>query len=107
KHYRSLVLKQKAKKHDHACFAWSPDDRVLAVGGLGDLIRLWEVSSGRVRREFRGHQAQATCLAFSRDGRLLASGSGDTTLLGWKILPEKERRVPYCRPATDLPSTSA
>ncbi len=92
KHHRWLVLKQKAKKRDHACLAWSPDNLMLAVGGLGDSIRLWEVASGEVRREFRGHQAQATCLAFSCDGQLLASGSEDTTLLIWKTRPEKKRR---------------
>ena len=55
--------------------------RMLAVGGLEDSIRLWEVVSGQVRREFRGHRAKVSCLAFSGDGRLLASGSNDTTLL--------------------------
>jgi WD40 repeat protein len=88
-HSRWLELNQKAKERDHACLAWSPDNRMLAVGGLGDSVRLWEVASGEVRREFRGHEGQATCLAFSREGRVLASGSEDTTLLIWKTRPGK------------------
>jgi WD40 repeat protein len=89
KQYGSLTLKQDAGDFDHACFAWSPDNRMLAVGGLDNSVRLWEMASGQVRREFRGHQAQVTCLAFSRDGRLLASGSDDTTLMIWTVRPEK------------------
>jgi WD40 repeat protein len=88
KHYRSLALQEKARERDEACLAWSPDNSLLAVGGVGNAVRLWDVASGRVRREFHGHQAEATCLAFSPDGRLLASAGQDTTLLVWKVLPD-------------------
>jgi WD40 repeat protein len=67
------------------CLAWSPDCRMLAVGGLDNAIRLWEVATARVRHEFHGHEAPACCLAFSPDGRLLASGSKDTSVLVWDV----------------------
>jgi WD40 repeat protein len=89
KHSQSLVLQQKAQHSDAACLAWSPDSRMLAVGGLDNSIRLWEVSTAKVRREFVGHVAQARILAFSPDGQLLASGSDDTTMLIWKLLADK------------------
>jgi WD40 repeat protein len=92
KHHRWLVLKQKAKDLDHACLAWSADSRMLAVGGLDESVRLWDVASGEVRREFRGHEARVYSLAFSRDGKLLASASNDSTLLIWKTSLGKERR---------------
>jgi WD40 repeat protein len=82
--HRSLVLEQAAKDEDGACLLWSADNRMLAVGGLDNSVRLWEVASGKVRREFRGHQARVNHLAFSPDGEVLASGSEDTTLLIWK-----------------------
>jgi WD40 repeat protein len=70
------------------CPVFSPDGRTLAVatfdGRAGEArVRLWEVASGKVRREFAGHTAPVASLAFSPDGRTLASGSADTTLLLW------------------------
>jgi WD40 repeat protein len=89
KNNRSLALEQEAKAGDHACLQWSADSRMLAVGGLDNSVRLWEVASGQVRHEFCGHLARASCLAFSPDGKLIASGSDDTTLLIWKTFPDK------------------
>src|SRR5262249_39691789 len=69
---------------------FSPDGRTLAVGSYRYDIRiaslvLWEVASGTVRQEFSGHEGMLTALAFSRDGRRLASGSWDTTVLLWDL----------------------
>jgi hypothetical protein len=91
---RPLLLDEDAKERDFACLAWSPDNRMLAVGGLGSSVQLWEVASAQVRRRFRGHLARADCLAFSPDGRFLASGSEDTTLLIWKVLLHGKHRDP-------------
>jgi WD40 repeat protein len=63
---------------------------MLAVGGLDNSVRLWEVASAQVRREYRGHVCQARIVAFSPDGDFLASGSDDTTLLIWKVRTEKK-----------------
>jgi WD40 repeat protein len=71
------------QSHQHIRFAFSPDGRMLAVGD--QKIQLYEVASGRLRREFTGHEGDVRCLAFSPDGRLLASGSTDTTVLIWDV----------------------
>jgi WD40 repeat protein len=73
------------------CLAWSPDSRMLAVGGLlrNNSIRLWEVASGQIRHEFRGHVRPVRSLAFSPDGQVLVSTSEDTTFLVWKLFSKK------------------
>ena len=68
-------------------FCWSPDGRMLAeVRDFSNkVIRIWEVSTGSLRREFKGHEGSVLALAFSPDSRYLASGSADTTVLIWDL----------------------
>src|SRR5262249_55846169 len=53
------------------CAAFSPESRILALGGDDGVIRLVEVASGKVVRELRGHDAEVTGVTFARDGRRL------------------------------------
>jgi COMPASS component SWD3 len=53
---------------------------------MGDrTIYLWDVATGKGPREVQGHQDVLTSLAFSPDGKTLASGSSDTTILIWDV----------------------
>src|SRR5207302_10375906 len=47
---------------------------------------IWEVASGAMRREFIGTRAAISNLTFSTNGRTLASGSGDTSVLLWDLM---------------------
>jgi WD40 repeat protein len=63
-------------------FAWSPDGRILAVARR-QTVQLWEMASMRLRSELKGHNGDVLALAFSPDGKYLASGAADTTVLVW------------------------
>jgi WD40 repeat protein len=66
--------------------ALSPDASVLAgaVSRTGD-IGLWDLTTGKQFATLTGHTGFLTALAFSPEGRLLASGSSDTTMLVWDV----------------------
>jgi WD40 repeat protein len=65
--------------------AFSPDGRRLAGASLEDSsARIWDVTTGRQVCELHGHSANVTRLAFSPDGKRLATASEDHTVKVWK-----------------------
>ena len=67
--------------------AFSPDGRLLAVGGEDHLITIRDVDGRRpwTTEPFRGHSASIWSMAFSPDGRLLAAASLDNTVSIWDV----------------------
>jgi hypothetical protein len=65
-------------------FTLSPDGKSLVTPG--ETPRLWEVATGKMRGQIRDHSASFFGIAFSPDGRLLATGSADSTVLIWDAL---------------------
>ena len=77
--------------------AFSPDGRFLASGsgkpsdavGTDGELKLWDIQTGRELLDLRGH-ITVFALAFSPDGRRLASAGGDQTIKLWDTATGKE-----------------
>ncbi|HTU91713.1 MAG TPA: WD40 repeat domain-containing protein [Gemmataceae bacterium] len=65
--------------------AVSPDGRILATGGRGGAVRLWETASGQERRAMFGDAAFVRSAAFSADGTLLATGGSNGVIRLWDV----------------------
>jgi len=81
----------------------SPDGRLAATTEDGGQItpdnptpiRIWDLWAGREILQFQGSGTYVASLAFSPDGRLLASGLDDGTILVWDMaVPQAAIRQP-------------
>jgi RNA polymerase sigma factor (sigma-70 family) len=97
------VVAQFTVPHLGAEWAWHPGGRMVACGD-GGVVRLWDVRSGKVVKEWKMPQRLAVApwnrlhsFTFSPDGRTLATGHPDGTILLWDVA------VAAARPAPLLP----
>lgn len=58
--------------------AFSRDGRFLAGGGVGNVVQVYEVATGNIKQTFKGHDAPVFAVAYSPDGRRIASSSKGT-----------------------------
>ncbi len=65
--------------------AISPDGRLLASGGNGRKVRLWDLPAGQQVGILVGHADEVHALSFAPDGRTLASGSRDGSVKLWSV----------------------
>ena len=71
--------------------AFSPDSKMVAAGfgmsydsGDGETVsRLWDATTGEERASLSGHRDAVNAVAFSPDGKTLATGSSDSTMRLW------------------------
>ncbi len=97
--------------------AFSPDGQLLALANRVDgtmalheslfprppanreQIQLVRMADAKMIRGFSGHLGGIDCLSFSPDGRRLASGGHDTTVLLWNVPSLRENKAPLLESA--------
>jgi WD40 repeat protein len=79
----------KVEQDSLGSIAFEPGGKVVAMSASGEregsIIRLCELATGREISRLEGHQGSVSALAFSPDGKRLASGGSDTTVLTWDV----------------------
>jgi len=72
------------KGKDILALAFSPDGAILAWGLEDRTFQLNEILSGKTLRTLTGHPGRVTALAFSPNGKRLASGDGNGVIRLWR-----------------------
>jgi WD40 repeat protein len=77
--------------HHVTCLAISPDGKILAAGNTDNTITLWDMATGQERSRLTGHLSTPIALAFSPDGKTLASSADsfdrDKAIRLWDVQP--------------------
>lgn len=69
--------------------AISPDGRLAMSCGQDQIVRLWDVNTGKPAAELKGHSAWIYSIGFSSDGKRIISGAEDNKVKIWD-LPTKQ-----------------
>jgi len=65
--------------------AISPDGHIIVSGSRDKTIKVWNLHTGKLSRNFAGHSDTVETVAISADGHIIVSGSHDKTIKVWNL----------------------
>ncbi|KAL5183262.1 Transducin beta-like protein 3 [Glycine soja] len=74
-----------ADSESFTALALSPDDRLLFSSGHSRQIRVWDLSTLKCVRSWKGHEGPVMCMTCHPSGGLLATGGADRKVLVWDV----------------------
>lgn len=81
-----LMIPLKSPGHYDPCtFTLSPNGRLVAVSRIANRIEIFDTLTGREQAVLKGHESPTYALRFRGDGRQLASGHMDGSILLWDV----------------------
>jgi WD40 repeat protein/tRNA A-37 threonylcarbamoyl transferase component Bud32 len=85
-----LPLEEPGPQRHPEAVVFSPDGHDVAIGGSAEGICVRSTADGRLKFRLMGHRAVVTSLAYSPDGKILVSGSGNGMVKVWHIASRRE-----------------
>jgi hypothetical protein len=70
------------------CMAFSPDSKYLLAGD-GTVLRMWDLATGKLYREFDDHTEKVACVAFAPDGQHFAYAGFNQKIHLWDLEKNK------------------
>ncbi|MBI1290437.1 hypothetical protein GC173_04245, partial [bacterium] len=75
----TIIRRFSAPEHSIRAVAVSPDGTKLVTASRDKTAKVWDIATGSDLITFRQHSGQLTCVAFSKDGSLVATGAEHET----------------------------
>jgi eukaryotic-like serine/threonine-protein kinase len=69
---------------------YTPDEKHLITSANDTGVKMWDISTGQLSGEFRGHKNDANVFDISSDGKFLATGGFDASVKLWRVRDQRE-----------------
>ncbi len=97
-HAEQVITKQPERKIIHNAnplnVKYSPDGSKIAVAGIDRIARIYSSTNLELLNEFKGHGLGINSVAFSNNGRILASSGKDGIVKLWAAESNQETTMP-------------